>query len=148
MEIQTNGTSYNEKDCSSFNSPLMLLVHVFDLGFSFCPPFGCRLSPNHAGSESESVKIVWFAIYLSLSGSICCLYSWSLVFCVYQLQDIFRKSGPMCRIYLDMLVVLQKLELYGLAGATHLAALCLDNYHSLFYSFVSTVLFWFPTILI
>ena len=54
----------------------------------------------------------------------------------------------MCRIYLDMLVVLQKLELYGLAGATHLAALCLDNYHSLFYSFVSTVLFWFPTILI
>ena len=74
MEIQTNGTSYNEKECSSFNSPLMLLVHVFDLGFSFCPPFGCRLSPNHAGSESESVKIVWFAIslYLSLDRFVVC----------------------------------------------------------------------------
>ncbi|XBJ26295.1 hypothetical protein VPH35_003757 [Triticum aestivum] len=72
-----------------------------------------------------------------------------LVFCAYQLQDIFRESGPMCRIYLDMLVVLQKLELYGLAGATHLAALRLDNYHSLCFTlFVSTVLFWFPTILI
>ena len=53
---------------------MQLLVHVFDLGFSFYPPFGCRLSPNHAGSESESVKIVWFAIslYLSLDRFVVC----------------------------------------------------------------------------
>ena len=43
------------------------------------------------------------------------------------------------RIFLDMLV-LQKLELYGLAGATHLDALCLDNYHSLCFTLSSSLI--------
>jgi len=44
-----------------------------------------------------------------------------------------------------MLVVLQKLELYGLAGETHLAALRLDNFHSLCFTLPLTLFcFGFP----
>jgi hypothetical protein len=78
---------------------------------------------------------------IRLSGSI-------FVLC---LDDHYPVSSPQFNFCdnsdLDLLV-LQKMELYGLAGAMYLAALRLDNHHPLCFTLVSTVLFWFPKILI
>ncbi|XBJ11270.1 hypothetical protein VPH35_015999 [Triticum aestivum] len=65
-----------------------------------------------------------------------------LVFCVYQLQDIFRKSGPQ-----DIFgcVGSPEIGIIWLSGETHLAALRLDNYHSLRFTLSSPLFcFGFP----